>query len=139
MIRTPTYHVFDMYTVHHDAVKLPVYIESDDTGGMSAGTTAGTTAVSASASMDDAGRIHISMTNIDLAKEQTVQIELRGVTVSPSIQISGQIITAEKKEAHNTFEKPDSVTVKAFTGAAVSGNSVMVHLPPQSLVTVELA
>lgn len=30
MILTPTYHVFDMYQVHHDAVLLPARLECDD-------------------------------------------------------------------------------------------------------------
>lgn len=130
MILTPTYHVFDMYKVHHDAMKLPVYIESDGAGGIPA--------VGASASMDDEGGIHISMTNIDPVNEQRTKLELRGLTISSSIKINGQIITAENMRAHNTFEKPDSVILKVFLGAAVSGNSVMVNLPPQSVVTLEL-
>ena len=34
MILTPTYHVFDLYKVHQDAVKLPVYVESEASGGL---------------------------------------------------------------------------------------------------------
>ena len=131
MLRTPTYHVFDMYKVHQDAVKLPVYLESDAAGGIPA--------VTASASLDDENNMHISMTNIDLQKEQPVRIELRGCSISPSIKINGQIITAEKKEAHNTFEAPDEVHINAFNGAAVSAGIININLPPQSVVTLELA
>ena len=131
MLRTPTYHVFDMYKVHQDAVKLPVYLESDAAGGIPA--------VTASASLDDENNMHISMTNIDLQKEQPVRIELRGFSISPSIKINGQIITAEKKEAHNTFEAPDEVHINAFNGAAVSAGIININLPPQSVVTLELA
>jgi alpha-N-arabinofuranosidase len=61
MILTPTYHVFDMYKVHQDAVKLPVYIESETVDGIPA--------VSASASLDDEDKIHLSFTNIDPVNE----------------------------------------------------------------------
>ncbi|GHT97191.1 intracellular exo-alpha-L-arabinofuranosidase 2 [Spirochaetia bacterium] len=131
MILTPTYHAFDMYKVHQDAVKLPVYIESETAGGIPA--------ISASASEDDDRKIHVSLTNIDPAKEQTVKIDLRGCTLSPSVKISGQIITSENMQDHNSFEKPDTVKLSAFTGASLSAGSLMVNLPPRSVVTVELA
>jgi alpha-L-arabinofuranosidase len=40
--------------------------------------------------------------------------------------------------AHNTFEKPDTVQVQGFSGAAVSGGALRVQLPPMSVVTLEI-
>jgi alpha-N-arabinofuranosidase len=131
MILTPTYHVFDLYQVHQDAVKLPVYVESEDIRGMPV--------ISASASQDEDNRIHVSLTNIDTAKAQRVKVELRGVTVSPAVKVSGRIVTALNMAAHNTFDRPDEVTVKDLPGLAVSGGSLNLELPPMSVVTVELA
>jgi alpha-N-arabinofuranosidase len=131
MILTPTYHVFDLYKVHQDAVRLPVYVESDEVQGLPA--------VSASASQDDKNRIHISLANIDTAKTQTVKVELQGVTTSPSVKARGKLVTAEDMAARNTFDKPDAVTVKGFSGAVVSGGVLAVELPPMSVATVELA
>jgi alpha-N-arabinofuranosidase len=130
MILTPTYHVFDMYKVHQDAVKLPVYLESDTAGGLPA--------VSASASMDGENRIHVSLTNIDPAREQAVQIELRGCVLSPSVKVGGRIITAENMQDHNTFTRPDAVTLTDFSGASLSRGVLRVELPSKSVVTVEL-
>jgi alpha-N-arabinofuranosidase len=131
MILTPTYHVFDLYKVHQDAVKLPVYIESE--------TIQSLPVVSASASQDSDNRIHVSLTNIDAAKAQVVKVELRGVTVSPAVKLTGKIVTAENMTVHNTFDEPDVITVKDFSGAAVSGAALDVELPPMSVVTLELA
>jgi alpha-N-arabinofuranosidase len=131
MILTPTYHVFDLYKAHHDAVKLPVYVESETAGGLPA--------LSASASMDDGGRVHVSIANIDPAKGQPVQIELRGCALSPSVRASGKIVASENMRDHNTFEKPDTVRLKDFSGASVSGGVVNVELPPMSAATLELA
>jgi alpha-N-arabinofuranosidase len=131
MILTPTYHVFDMYKVHQDAVKLPVYIESETAGGAPA--------LSASASMDDSNKIHISITNIDPAKEQSLKIELRGCVPGASVKISGQILTSEKIQDHNTFEKPLAVGIRDFSGASISGGVIRAELPPKSVVTLELA
>jgi alpha-N-arabinofuranosidase len=131
MILTPTYHVFDMYQVHRDAVKLPVHVESEDLRGLPA--------ISASASMDGEDRIHVSLTNADPVKEQAVNIELRGWNIGAAAQIRGRIITSERMQDHNTFENPDAVTLKDFSGVSVSRSTLTAALPPGSLVTVELA
>jgi alpha-N-arabinofuranosidase len=130
MVLTPTYHAFDMYKVHQDAVKLPVHVESD--GGFF-----GIPAISASASEDDSGKIHISMTNIDPKNEQTVCIELHGISPKPS---GGWIITSENLGDHNTFEEGEKVKLKEFSGAVAKGcGKITVNLPPKSVVTLELA
>jgi len=130
MILTPTYHVFDMYKVHHDAVKLPVYVDCESVKGMPA--------ISASASRDDDNRIHISMTNIDPAKAKTVSVDMAGSVLSNSVKITARIVTAEKLQEHNTFEKPAAVTLQEFSGASISGGKINVELPPASVVTLSL-
>jgi alpha-N-arabinofuranosidase len=131
MILTPTYHAFDMYKVHQDAVKLPVYVESE--------TLRDIAAISASASIDSENRIHVSMTNIDPANPQSANIELRGCIASPSTKIQGQIISSEKMQDHNTFAKPDAVILQNFSEAKISGGVLNVELPPRSVVTLELS
>ena len=131
MLLTPTYHVFDMYKVHQDAVKLPVFTESE--------TVRDIKKISASASVDSENRIHISITNADPVKETQVQIELRGCTLSSSADVKGKIITSGKIQDHNTFEKPDTVILSDFSGAKISGSFLNVELPPRSVVTLELA
>jgi alpha-N-arabinofuranosidase len=131
MILTPTYHVFDLYKVHQDAVKLPVYTESETAGGLPA--------VSASVSEDEGVRIHVSLTNGDVKNEQEVKLELRGLTLSPSIQVKGRIVTSDNMTDHNTFDRPDLVKAKDFNAALVSGGRLSVTLPPMSVVTLELA
>jgi alpha-N-arabinofuranosidase len=133
MVLTPTYHAFDMYKVHQDAVKLPVYVESE-----TASQGGGMPLISASASMDDDGRIHLSVTNIDPTHEQELKVELRGVTLSPSVAVSGKVITSPNMQDHNTFEEGNKVTLKEFSGAALSGSSLKVVLPAKSLVTLEI-
>jgi alpha-N-arabinofuranosidase len=131
MILTPTYHVFDLYKVHQDAVKLPVYVESETAGGLPA--------VSASASEDEEGRIHVSLTNIDVQNGQKVKLELRGLTLSPSVQAKGRIVTSDNMTDHNTFDRPDVVKAKDFNPPEVSGGGLSVELPPMSVVTLELS
>jgi alpha-N-arabinofuranosidase len=131
MILTPTYHVFDLYKVHQDAVKLPVYTEGETIGGLPA--------VSASISEDEGGRIHVSLTNVDVKNEQEVKLELRGLTLSPSVNVKGKIITSDNMTDHNTFDRPDLVKAEDFDAPRVSGGRLSVALPPMSVVTLELA
>ena len=134
MVLTPTYHVFDMYKVHQDAIKLPVHVESEN---VSLGYYGTLPAVSASASEDDKGKIHISMTNNHPKKEQEVYLNFHGI--SPMFA-SGQVITSENMQDHNTFEHGDKVTLKDFCGVKseqIAGR-MTVNLPPKSVVTLEL-
>jgi alpha-N-arabinofuranosidase len=134
MIVTPTYHVFDMYKVHHDAIKLPLHVESET---VSLGYSGSIPAVSASASEDDKGRIHVSIVNIDPKNEQAVSLDLRGI--SP-LFAGGQIITSENMQDHNTFDHGDKVGIKDFHEVKSEGigGRMTVNLPPKSVVTLEL-
>jgi alpha-N-arabinofuranosidase len=120
-----------MYKVHQDAVKLPVYVESETVNGMPA--------ISASASEDNDGRVHISLTNIDLKNEAAVKIELRGLALGSSVTAKGQIVTAGDMKVHNTFDQPERVKINGFKGASITGGGLAVTIPPMSVVTVELA
>jgi alpha-N-arabinofuranosidase len=131
MVLTPTYHVFDMYQVHQDALKLPVYVESEK----SSPGFGSIPVLSASSSEDDEGKIHVSITNIDPKNQQEVQLEIRGVTPE---SVTGKVITAEKMQDHNTFENVNNVGIKDFSGAVISRRGVGVTLPAKSVVTLEI-
>jgi alpha-N-arabinofuranosidase len=131
MLLTPTYHVFDMYKVHHDALKLPVYVESEQKAvGFST-----IPLVSASATLDRAQKIHVSLTNIDALKEQSVNIELHGVPVNSA---KGTIMTSANIQDRNTFGAPDKVNIKPFNDTVPGNGVITVRMPPKSLVTLEI-
>ena len=129
MILTPTYHIFDMYKVHHDALKLPLRVESEGVG------SASLPAISACASEDSNGKIHVSITNIDPRNEQKVSLELRGILPKPA---GCQIITSEKITDHNTFDNENKVTIRDFKGVEGNAGKITVHLPPNSVITLKL-
>ncbi|MGM0473986.1 MAG: alpha-N-arabinofuranosidase [Bacteroidota bacterium] len=131
MMLTPTYHIYDMYKVHHDALLLPVTLETPDY------THEGQPlpAVSASASRDEDGKIHISLVNIDPEETIPVTAGLRGTEVD---QVSGTILASEAMNSHNTFENPDEVIPAGFNDARLRGDVLQLELPPRSVVVLEL-
>jgi alpha-L-arabinofuranosidase len=131
MVLTPTYYVFKMYSVHQDAAMVPVELQTESY-------TLGTEsipALSASASKDKEGKIHISIANLNPTKSEDLRCELRGTT---GATVSGEIITAATMNAFNDFGKPEAVNIKPFTGAQLQGGILTVSLPAKSVVTLEV-
>ena len=131
LLLTPTYHAFEMYKVHHDATLLPLELRCNDyTYGDEA-----IPAVSATASRDGAGRVHLTLSNIDPNRALNLQCDLRGLTAS---SISGRILTAETMTAHNTFDAPDAVRPADFQGLRLTGQRINIDLPAKSVLAVTI-
>jgi alpha-N-arabinofuranosidase len=117
--------------VHQNAKMIPVTIKTDDyTFGDEK-----LPSVSASASKDSAGLIHISLTNINSKKEETISLTLEGEKFS---KVTGRILTSSKLQDHNTFEDPGKIIPQVFKGASLKGDLMTVKLPPFSVVVLEL-
>ncbi|TMI75788.1 MAG: alpha-N-arabinofuranosidase [Bacteroidetes bacterium] len=132
MLLTPTYHVFDLYKVHQDAKWLPVNFNSPDY----VIEDRKIPAVNISASQDTAtGAVHISFVNLDPNKKISFRSNLIGIKWQT---VTGQILTSKKLTDVNSFENPNNVRITPFTGARKEGNELIVDLPPQSVVVLEL-
>ncbi|HER09959.1 MAG TPA: alpha-N-arabinofuranosidase [Bacteroides sp.] len=131
MLVTPTYHIFDMYKVHHDAQLLPLSV---DTPPYTFGDRS-LPAISASASRDEDGKIHISLVNIDPGETRTLTVHLRGAAAK---KVTGRILASEKMNSHNTFDEPNAVVPEKYTGARLDGDRIRMELPPRSVVVLEL-
>ena len=131
ILLTPTYYVLEMYNVHQDATLLPVDVKSDEYEVEKDKLPA----VSVSASRDKAGKVHISLVNIDLNKSQAVTVNLNGVKASG---VTGRILTSAKVQDHNTFENPTKIKPAPFTGAKLNNDNLTVTLPPVSVVVLEM-
>ncbi|HNU86828.1 MAG TPA: alpha-L-arabinofuranosidase C-terminal domain-containing protein [Ferruginibacter sp.] len=131
MILTPTYHVMEMYNVHQNALMLPLTVTSND---YSFGEKK-LTAVSASASKDKNGAVHISLVNIDAHNEQEVSIDLGSL---PARAFTGRILRSGKLQDHNSFDSPAKVTPALFTNAVLNGSNLTVKVPPFSVVVLAL-
>ena len=67
--------------------------------------------LSVSASKDKAGRIHVTLCNLDPNAPAKVACQLEGAEAQ---KLSGRVLTAATMNAHNTFESPDNVKPAEF-------------------------
>jgi len=132
MIVTPTYHVFDMYKVHHDATRVDLYIQSEDyvMGDQKL------PKLSGSASKDAEGRINITLCNLDHENGADVPIDLRGM--GEAKKVTGTVLTADRMQAHNTFDQPENVKPVSFEEFSVNGSVLNVKMPSKSVVLLTI-
>jgi alpha-N-arabinofuranosidase len=131
MLVTPTYHVFEMFKVHQGATALPLALTTPDyVVGQEK-----IPAVSASASRDAAGKIHVSLTNANPHDAITVTCTLAGVSAK---SVSGRVLTAPAITSHNTFAAPHTVEPATFDGATLAGGKLTIALPAKSVVVLAL-
>lgn len=133
LIRTPTFHVFEMNTVHHDATSVPIHVRAPaprhDVDGARVDT------VSASASVTG-GRCHVSLTNADLEQPVDVRLELRGC--SPQ-RVRARCLTAPAVTSHNTAASLETVAPRTVDDVTLDpGGVVRLRLPAHSFVVVEV-
>ncbi|MGC8742691.1 MAG: alpha-N-arabinofuranosidase [Verrucomicrobiia bacterium] len=131
MIVTPTYHVFEMYTVHHDATMLPTELTCEDY-------TFDNTpipAINVSASRDSSGKIHVSLCNFNPNKAIELECQIPDKKIN---EISGRVLTAEAMNAHNTFENPENVKPAEFKDFKITEKGFTTKLPAKSVVVISL-
>jgi alpha-N-arabinofuranosidase len=133
MLLTPTYHVYDMYQAHQDAERLEAMVV-DEAGYVHQGKRL--PQVSVSASRDAAGRMHLSLCNLDPTAAAWVQVHFSGI--DELVPVSGRILSAGQMSAHNTFERPEAVQPRAFQSFSAAGSVLTVELDPMSVVVLQV-
>ena len=133
MVLTPTYHVFNMYKVHGDATLLKGSLISEKyTRG-----DASVPAISQTVSRDAAGKVHVSLSNVNPGKEVKLTVEFNGT--KPAKVNGATVLTAPAFNAVNTFDKPETVKPEAFKNyKMIAPGTLEVTLPSKSVVTLEL-
>jgi alpha-N-arabinofuranosidase len=131
MLLTPTYHVFEMYKIHHDATRLPVKLDAPDFQFDDEEIPA----LSVSASRDKEGVVHLSIVSAHASAPIRLDCELEGVEAS---RVAGRILTAKQLDAHNTFDSPDNVKPAPFGGGIIQDGKLSVEVPPHSVIVLTL-
>ncbi|QNL50776.1 alpha-N-arabinofuranosidase [Olivibacter sp. SDN3] len=131
MLVTPTYHVMEMYKVHQEAIRIPLQLKSNDF------TFNGETipAVSASASVAQNGKTHISLVNIDPKNDQEVAINIGDKKYE---NVQGRLLTSDELRDFNSFDNPNHIQPVAFNGTKLQRDNISLKLPPFSVVVLEL-
>ena len=132
MVLTPTYYVFKMYNVHQDATYLPLDLNCEI---MDVRDNRKVPMVSATASKDKDGKIHISMSNIDAENAQEVTINLPDVKAKKAV---GEILTSANLTDYNSFENPNNIKLAPFKEVKINKGVLKIKLPAKSIVTIEL-
>ena len=131
MALTPTYYVFRMYRVHQGATMIPVDLSAPE---YKLGDVA-IPSLSASASRDADGRVHVSVVNLDPNRAAEINTSIWGGAIK---NVSGEVLTAPEMNAMNTFDRPNDVKPAAFNGYKLQGSQLTLNIPAKSVVVLEL-
>ena len=129
MIKTPTYHVFDLYKCHHDNEYIPL---SEETAKYRA-----LPQTSSTASYDrETEKIFYSVCNSDPTDPAPLKLSIEGVEKIKNA--AARILTASEITSCNTIENPDNVHIENFDGLIINKTTIEFILPPRSVMTIEI-
>ncbi|GAC1488638.1 MAG: alpha-L-arabinofuranosidase C-terminal domain-containing protein [Flavisolibacter sp.] len=131
LVRTPTYHVMEMFNIHQDATLIPITLKSQDY----VLNNATLPAISASASLDSLGYTHISVVNIDAQKDQNLTINLSN---KKYLEVKARILKSAHIQDYNSFTKPDQIVPVAFQNFTLKDNKISLVIPAFSVVVLAL-
>jgi alpha-N-arabinofuranosidase len=130
MVLTPTYWVHKMYLPMQDATYVPVAF---DAGEYRHGDIA-LPGVDAVAMRDTAGKLWLSLVNLDPHEAREIAVGVPGLRVRSA---RGEVLTAPAVNSINTFANPDAVVPGPISGTVRDGR-VRVTLPGKSVAMLAL-
>jgi alpha-N-arabinofuranosidase len=119
---TPTYHVFDLFTRHHDARFVHSYTEAETIG-------AGDFTVprlSASASVNNENVLTVTLVNPSTKDPLPMEIQLTGWTAKSA---AARTLAGDIRD-FNDFDSPGRVGITGFDEITVKPDTVAITLPP---------
>lgn len=131
IIKTPTYYVMQLFNVHQGAIMIPLKINGDSykLDGKQL------PAISASASRNAEGAVHISLVNIDSKANREVTLDLADIKSS---KITAQILRSAHLQDYNSFEQPELIHPQSFSQFSKTKNQLKISLPPFSVIVLNL-
>ena len=129
MVKTPTWHVFNLFKDHQDAQLVESSIETECVGMDDAYMVPN---LSESASVDSEGRLVITIGNLSVSEDYPVETVING--------FAGKKAAAEilKNEMHamNTFENPDNVKTESHAVELKADGTLCFTVPACSVVKI---
>jgi len=130
LIKTPVFYVFKLLKPHQKATMVPITLQCETLQTMPV--------ISASASVDSTGALHISMGNIDVANVQPVTITLTGAPQAYQT-VTGQIVNGPTDSSYNDTTG-ETVNIEPFASGnfTLNGSTLSVNMPAHSVVMMTL-
>ncbi len=126
MLKTPTYHVFDLYKTHQDGELVESFCENDIVGTDKDNVPA----ISQSVSVKD-DELTITITNCSINEEYEIECNISDLEAH---SVSSRILNADVR-AYNDFDSTENVAPKAYD-VKLDGEKLIVKLPKCSVVSV---
>ncbi|MBO4459252.1 MAG: alpha-N-arabinofuranosidase [Clostridiales bacterium] len=131
MIKTPTYHVFKMYSCHQDNELLSSSVDTEQIGLEDNYMVPNLTE---SVSRDNDGRIHITLTNLSLDEAYDIETLIPGLAIKSA---KGEMVGGAK-DAKNTFDDPDIVKIESFDDIKIEGDKLFFKIPASTVLHIEV-
>jgi alpha-N-arabinofuranosidase len=137
LVKTPTFYVFKMFLPHHrsGAKWAPNTLTSENITGN------GQTfpVLSAGSSVDDQGRVNISLVNVDLVNTRSIRVNLTSAKAGYTVS-SAQVLTGPAKDSYNDYAQTEKVNIQTLgaSSCSISGKTLQVTLPAKSVVMLQL-
>ncbi|WP_438263833.1 alpha-N-arabinofuranosidase [Asticcacaulis aquaticus] len=137
MALTPTYYAFKMYVPFQDSTAIPLDVTAPTLiGGKDKdGKDQTFPAFNVSAAKAKDGKIYIGIANMNAKEGYVLNINL-GTLKAKSV--SGDVLTADKLDAHNVPGQKEVITPVAFKGGKIKGSVLELTIPAKSVVVVKL-
>jgi alpha-N-arabinofuranosidase len=137
LVKTPTFYLFKMLLPHHRANSkwAPNVLTSENITGN------GKTfpVLSAGSTVDDQGRINVSLANVDLLNTRTIKVTISSGKNAYTVS-TAELITGPAKDSYNDYAVSEKVNIQALGGSScsISGKTLQVTLPSKSVVMLVL-
>ena len=120
-----------MYKVHQGATLIPVELTAPEYKVDQSSVPS----LSASASRDNEGRLHLSIVNLDPNLPAEISTTVTDSTIK---SVTGEVLTASQMNAMNTFENPNTIKPTSFSAFKVQGSQLTLSIPAKSVVVLHL-
>jgi alpha-N-arabinofuranosidase len=128
---TPTYYAYKMYVPFQDSTSIPLdltapnFTQGDKT----------LPSINASAARAKDGKIYVGVANMDPQDSVDLEIDLGALKAKA---VSGQVLTADKMDAHNIPGQPAAIAPATYNGGQIKGGKLKLDIPAKSVVVVRL-
>lgn len=133
MVLTPTYHVFNMYKPFQEATYLPSETLCDS---MIVSNNHTIPTINTSAAKTADGQIAVSIANVDLNKQQEIEIKTDRYKAK---NVVAQILTSKNITDYNDFSHPETVKPATFKNFSIYNGSIRMKIPAKSIVVLRIS